>query len=455
MQISNLAKNRCIALVILCIMLLGTGYIIGELLRPIHYETDMYDVEYNEIKSHNTNVDMVFIGSSRILKTFDPRVFEKKMQLTKVFNLGMNQQTLDGNYFQLKEFIEKFHPKTVVIGITYSGLTSNNTHNIVKLRTIHRLHGFNLMAYIKDCLSIKDYPDILSIYSFRGNIAKIRKNIKDKQQLQNEGIYIKTKNWHYMGQGFTVIPISVPPGNMGIIKQPNFNEEMINNHTLYYLDKCIQLCKENNINLVLMTPPASLSYIYSVNNFQDVINYIDDYAHKNNIIYHNLNYLKGREELLTDPMMHDYKHTNNKGAAVVSEKYAEILSKSLKNIDTSEYFYPTLSEMQKDVKRIVAVDAKPVIKNNTMTLSIQSLQNKDVIPSYQVLMAKDRNKFNPVINWTSEKNVSFAVPKKGSAYRILLRARRNETDTDYAWMAWDIDKKGKVNKIKNSPIAVR
>ncbi len=451
MQISNVYKKRIISALLLIVMVTGAGYFIGELLRPVNYSTAVYDAEYKQMKASKSKVDMVFLGASQVMVAFNPKIFEKKLSLHKVFNLSIGQQSMEGMYFQLSEFLDEFQPKTVVIGITHGGLIQKESPKIIKLRMLERLHGKYRTSFIKECLSIDELPYIIPIYGYRGYLFDIMKNVKNMQLFKAEGIYMKTPGWQSMGQGFVVYPKSTPSGNMGIRENSIFDKSMVQDKTIYYLDKCIQLCKEKNVQLFFMTPPTSAANIYETDNYQAMIDYIEDYAKKNNIVYHNLSYLKGKEELLPDSMMYDFKHISKDGSTVISNKYAEILSKSLKNIDTSEYFYPTLTEMKKSVNRIVAVDAKPQIKNNTMTLSVQSLQNDNVAPYYQVLLAKDKKNFNPAVNWTNKKNLSFKVPKS-STYSVLLKARQNENDTNFAWMAWEVDKRGKIRKIKRTSV---
>ena len=105
--------------------------------------------------------------------------------------------------------------------------------------------------------------------------------------------------------------------------------------------------------------------------------------------------------------------------------------------------------MKRSVDRIVAVDSKLVIKNNNVKLSVQSLQNEDIKPCYQVLLAEG-DEFKTVCDWTSLKNLSFKV-QKGRPCRVLLRARENDNATNYAWMAWEINSKGKARKTENIP----
>ena len=452
MQISKVYKKRIISAIVLLTMLAGMSYIIGYLLKPVHYGVEFYNAEIEEMKEQKTKVDMVFIGNSRVLRSCNPKIFEEKLCLNRAFHLSFNQADLEGVYFQLKDFIEEFHPKTVVLGITHNMLTDNSTPIIVKLRMLERLHGSNKIEYIKNCFSINEYPYIFPLYGYRKGIFNIKRNVLLRVKFYKEGIKMGTKKWQSMGRGFIVREYSVPLGNMGIKKKYSFDEIVINEKAIGYLDKCIQLCKFHNIQLFLMTPPTSMADIYIKKNYQTEINYIEGYARNNNIIYHNLSYLKGREEWLTDSMLYDYIHLNKEGSAVLSEKYAEILSKDMNNINTGDYFYPTLTEMKKSVNRIVAVDSVPVIKETKMTLSIQSLQNQGVTPHYQVLLAKQNNEFKTVVNWTSEKNISFNIPK-GDKYRVLLRARHTENDTYYAWVAWEVNEEGAIRKIHDVPVS--
>lgn len=448
MQIFKKHKTRIASLVSLIAMLAFAGHIVGIFLRPISLEIDSYNAEYNILKKNKPEVDMIFTGASRPLVTFNPKIFEKKMDLGYVFNLSTSTLGMQGIYFQLKDFFDDFHPKTVVIGITYQGLIEKEVPKRLKLRLLERLHGFNRLAYIKDCFLISEYPLICPIYGYRDKLFNIRENMEYRAQFQKEGIYMKTSNSQYVGQGFIVHLKSVPLGNMGIRKKKVFEKAMVQKNTIYYLDKCVQLCKDNHAQLVFVTPPTSMANIYEINNYQNLIDFIADYTKKNHIIYHNLNYLKGREEWLHDSMMFDYNHVCKTGSEIVSEKYAEILSKSLNNIDTSKYFYSSLMEMQKSVNRIVAVDSKPSIKNNVMSLNIKSLQNKEVTPHYQILLARKDNDFKTIIDWTSKSRVSFKVPK-GHQYHVLLRARYTESDPYYAWMAWEVDKNGKIRKVQD------
>ena len=83
-----------------------------------------------------------------------------------------------------------------------------------------------------------------------------------------------------------------------------------------------------------------------------------------------------------------------------------------------------------------------------MFLAVKSLQNEDVIPQYQVLLARKKNDFKPTVDWTNSDKLSFKIPK-GRTYRVLLRARHKKTDSYYAWKAWEVDKNGVIQIVQN------
>ena len=450
MQISNSHKKRIISGVILCIMLLGVGRVLGELLRPFGYSTDIYNAEYEELKSRNQKLDMVIIGASRALVAFDPQVFEEKLRLDKVYNLSFSQQNMEGTYYQLKGFIEEFHPKYVIMDISEGTLTYTTVPKITRIRMLERLRGMNRLEYIANSFAIREYPYLVNVFSYRNNLSGIRSNIQTKKKFQNEGVCMKTETWQSKGNGFIAYFKSVPQGNIGLVPVKKFAPSQINVETKQYLDKCVRLCRDNDIQLIFVTVPTSMSYIYSITNYQDVTDYAASYARENGIPYYNLNYLKNKEKMFPDSVMYDYKHTNKQGATLASTAFADILAKEWQGIDTSEYFYKSVDELKKTVDRVVAVGAKPAIKNDIMKLSVKSFQNQDVFPSYQVLVAQKKNEFKPAVNWTDKKDISFNVPK-GKRYRVLLRARHKENASDYAWMAWEVDPKGKIRRVSDIP----
>lgn len=434
---------------VLAIMLVVTGTVMGELLRPFS-NTDIYLKEFDEMKNKQQKVDMVLIGDSRVLFSLNPVIFQDRLGLNKVYNLSMGGQCIEGYYYCLKEFIEVFHPDYVVMGLGDTNLTAKYVKNVIHLRNLQRLHGNNYLAYIRNVLKKDNYVYLIPCFAYRSYLNKISENTHRKQQLEKEGLPMKAYDYEAMGNGFYVKNGNLKKGNAGVPSIKDFDKSDIRETTIYYLNKCIQLCQNNNIKLFFLTVPTSMAELYTISNYEECVKFIAEKADNNNIKYHNLNYIKDKEGLLPDNLMADYIHANKAGSTITSKVYADILYKELHGIDTEEYFYKSLGEVKKTVKRIVGVDAKPIIKSNLMFMEIKSLQNEDVIPEYEILLAREGNNFKPVLGWTKQIKASFETPR-GQNYKILLRARRENDSKATAWMAWQVDVKGKIRKKYDVP----
>ena len=449
MHISKLYRKRIIAIVVLGIMLVVAASVTGEFLRPFS-NTDIYNKEFNEMKNKQQKVDMVFVGNSRTMFSLNPIIFQDRLGLNKVYNLSMGGQCLEGYYYCLKEFIEVFHPDYVVMDLERTNLTQKYANNIIHLRNLKRLHGENYWAYIRNVLKKDNYVYLIPCYAYRSYLNKISDNVQRKLRLEKEGLPMKVYDYKAMGNGFYTKRGALAKGNVGVPGIRNFDKSNMKEKNIYYLNKCVQLCRNNDVKLIFLTAPTSMADLYTINNYEEYVKFIAEIANNNNIKYHNLYYHKDKERLLPDNLMADYVHINEAGSTVVSRIYADILYKELHGIDAGESFYKSLDEVKKTVKRIVGVDAKLVIKNDLMSMTIKSLQNEDVIPEYEILLAVEKNNFKSVVGWTKQKEISFEIPKKKNC-RILLRARRQNDAKASAWMAWKIDMQGKIRKIHDVP----
>ena len=159
------------------------------------------------------------MGTSSVQRAFDPKVFENKLKLNKVYNLSVTQINMEGVYFQLKEFIDVFHPKYVGIGINEGELNRKVNPKIVKLLLLERLHGINRLKYIWYTFSLSDYPYLINLFSYRNNLSKIQTNIEKKKRFHNDGIYMKTAQWESRKSGFLAFHKRVPQGNIGTVSE--------------------------------------------------------------------------------------------------------------------------------------------------------------------------------------------------------------------------------------------
>ena len=66
-------------------------------------------------------IDFLFIGSSRVYRTYIPSVFEEAIDgIDCVINAGTSAQPLMGTYYYLKHMLNRYTPEKVMLGIDYT-----------------------------------------------------------------------------------------------------------------------------------------------------------------------------------------------------------------------------------------------------------------------------------------------------------------------------------------------
>ena len=98
---------------------------------------------------------MVFVGGSRGLRTFDPVVFEKTMNMDCIFNASSGLQPIESSYYMLKELIERYHPRYAVIALSWDELFDTNS-TLAKVIVLDRLTGKNKLKYLLNEFSIDE-----------------------------------------------------------------------------------------------------------------------------------------------------------------------------------------------------------------------------------------------------------------------------------------------------------
>jgi hypothetical protein len=424
----NKTFKRVISLLSLVAMLIFMNWGIGKVLEPITYAT-YFNHDISTIEESENGADIVFIGSSRVYRTFVPQIFEDGWNVGCVVNAGSSSQPLCGTYYQLKDLIERVHPRKVYIGVTLDSLTSTVGNSLRgRLIVYDRLSLKNKILMGLNCFSLKEKAYLFNTYRFKNRFNKktIMSNMKaiSKLKASNYNSYSKTSEY-YADKGFVYNYDTYVTGTIPIKGAEDFSEELIIEEYLHYLDSCIELCKNNNIEVNLVSGVTSVMRMYASTGYQPAVDFYNSYALKNGIKYYNLNYLKNREHLIPDELMHDYNHVNGKGAYVVSALFANLVKREDNGEDISSFFYNSLADFKQDVKRIVAVGAEITIDGkdkNYRHIKMQSLHNDDVKAQYRVsIKYPGSDKYKILSDWSVNSDFDVRIKEK-SGYIIKVEA---------------------------------
>lgn len=424
----NKTFKRLFSLLSLFSMIVCLDWRMSQFLKPITYAT-YFNHDISTIEESENGANIIFIGASRVYRTFVPQIFEDYWNVECVINAGSSSQPLCGTYYQLQDLIERVHPNKVYIGVTLDMLTSNAGDTPqARLIVYDRLSLKNKILMGLNCFSLKEMVFFLDTYRYNKNFNKktIESNLKAISKLKATNYYSYSKTpEYYADKGFVYNYDTYITGTIPIMGAAYFSEELIREDNLHYLDLCIDLCKNNNIEVNLVTGVTTVMRMYASEGYQKAVDFYNNYAKKKGIKYYNLNYLKDRENLMPDELMHDFNHVNGEGAYVVSKLFANLVNKEKKGEDISSYFYKNLADFKQDVKRIVAVRAEITVDDkdkNVRHFQMQSLYNDDVEPQYRIsIKHKGSDEFKILVDWTVDPNIDVKITEK-SGFIIKVEA---------------------------------
>ena len=419
---NDMNRKRILHLICLILMLLAGRALILFMIEPVDYSIFFNRTLKNKAKANGNHIDMVFLGSSRPQRTFDPEVFEKTLGLDCVYNASSGLQPIEASYYMLREIADRYSPEYAVLGIT-GGTLFNGDSTLAKVIVLDRLHGSNKLEYLKQCFRPDEYLSAVSlIYRFRNNftIETIRETVREKINLYKTGFSQRQDPPDlYKDNGFVY---SYQSGDIGNIADGRFDFGKVVPENRDYLDKIVDFCKQKNIRLFLVTPPSSMMNIYNPDNYQEITDYFSAYASEHGLHYVNLNYLKGREEWLGDRMMYDSGHVNGEGAILVSERYARTLDAVIRGEKIPDLFYGDISELKAEVHRILAVAAKISIIGGQASVHITSRQTDGIRPLYRVSFSLDDENYVPWTDWTGKTDFVFDMTEYRGTAHFLIEA---------------------------------
>lgn len=238
------------------------GFVIIQLITPIFIPkwASKYGGVTRRIKGIYTEkedtIDVVILGNSDAYKGFSTMKLWENHGITS-YHLGTPKQTTWTSYYLLKEMYKYQKPKLVIIETDY--LFEKKDRSEPELRkvydnmkfSINKLQAINDPAY-KNSLQRK-LSYLFPILRFHSRWSEI--NVKEaKTSYQKYEAQFK-------GYEFTK-QIKPYQHDNDYLKKKNKPNEKIPEKSAQYLDKIIELCKENNTQVLLVEVPSASSWSY-------------------------------------------------------------------------------------------------------------------------------------------------------------------------------------------------
>ena len=265
--------------------------------------------EYYEEK--NKEFDVLFVGDCEVYENLTPMVLWEEYGIHS-FIRGSAEQYVWQSYYMLEDALRYYTPKVVVFNVLAMN-TNKSASEAYNRMTLEGMEWYMskvnaIKASMTEAENFLDYVFPILRYHSRWSelTADDFRYMFKKKPVSYSGYYMRID---------TKAAAGIPPKKL-------LTDYSFGDNAWMYLEKMTQLCKDNNIQLVLMKAPSLYPHWY-----EEWEQQIEEYAENNNLLY--INFLEHTEEIGLDFTKDTYDaglHMNLSGATKLSSYFGKILS---------------------------------------------------------------------------------------------------------------------------------
>lgn len=254
--------------------------------------------------------DVLILGSSHAYYNVYPMEMWDKYGIP-AYNLGSPIQSMGASYHLLKQALKEQNPKVVVVE-TYCTFLEKSSKSDERLRSVSDSMplGTDKWALLKEMeLTDPEYSYYFPLFKYHGRWKSLEKKDFRLEEQYCKGAAVRS----------SVEPQPEPEEIRETLEIPALAKE--------YLDKIIALCREEQIELVLMETPFIQDGRKDYQRKRQILNQVELYAAEQDVTF--LNYFELADEIglnyQTD--MLEPQHLNISGALKLTNHLASYLSK--------------------------------------------------------------------------------------------------------------------------------
>jgi len=325
-RIHFIKKSLALGLILLVINLL-LGQVLKSFEREVHTSRGQIFSEFRwESYHHQTsNIDVLILGSSHAYRSYNPSVMNVALNhKPNVFNFGSSAQSPLTSYCLLKNTLEKHRPKLVVMDIyymVYTGISQLKNARInwdfIESRKAKNTFFSNAFSPIEQ-LKLLLFPTAVYKDSLKPLLKKV---LGRSSNFKNKG--------KYLSNGFVANNDTVSMEALQNQNQFDFFEiglKAFKSKHLKSTQQIIDLCKKENIPLLLVTAPMPKVSVQKIKDYDLIHQFFAQLAQDNEIKYidFNIDRIKKIEDTFH---FHNDDHLNYSGANIVSSNLAKIINR--------------------------------------------------------------------------------------------------------------------------------
>lgn len=313
--------------------------LVGAAVFP-YFTMESYYYQDNRVRKELAGtIDFLFIGASHGLRAMDPRVLDGRLGCSS-YNLSGAMETMQGRYHLLEQEVKRNPVSIVVIELSYNALT----------RT-YEGSGFEGNVYH---LGRMDNPAQWASYFL--SAVPPRDYIKMTYDTVARGLNTWLRLWkgevtppvQYETHGFVPCKEYTPQPGMESFLDSYHTQRLeldIDGENQLYLEKMLTLCRDKNIQVILVVTPLSESTLWIYDGFDTVLGWYRELSETWGCPLYDFNLLKDKlERYPQDIGFYDGSHLQEEYAAVFTEDFAQILQMAQSGERVEDLFYDTYEE---------------------------------------------------------------------------------------------------------------
>ncbi len=304
-------RKRLIGITVSFIVAAVGLWFLQKLLMPKYMDDIVEGAMIAEYYDEEKNHDVIFIGDCELYENISPAVLWKEYGINSYIR-GSAQQLIWQSYYLMEETLQYEKPKVFVFNVLAMKYNSPQSEAYNRMT----LDGMKMSAAkIKSVQASMTEEEDLIDYIFP--ILRYHSRFDELGKIDINYLFKKDKvtfNGYYMRVDVKPaqnIPEAKPLGDY------NFGDT-----AYFYLDKMVELCEKNNVELILVKAPSLYPHWYDEWDKQ-----MSEYALDHNLKYYN--FLNSTDDIGLDFAKDTYDsglHLNLTGAEKLSTYFGNILS---------------------------------------------------------------------------------------------------------------------------------
>lgn len=291
-----------------------------------------------ERNAYAGQITLLFSGASHGLEAFVPEIFDQELNCNS-YNLCGTLHSLKGRYALLKEELSRNPVETVILELSYNSLSRSHDQESAEgeLDVIRRLSTREeKLNYALDSLSLDDWGIGYYLITHNGFSAIVEAFTVDTDLALENSLARK---------GYLALEpndLSLTDEEYRLQYHSESADEKIVPENMEYLNKIFELCKEKDIQVIMVTTPISQRMINRIDNLDKIRSCYALIAQEHNCNYYDFNLWKDRVAVLSDKNdFYDDYHLSVSGAEKFSDAFVRLLSSPENDVE----FYSSYGEM--------------------------------------------------------------------------------------------------------------